>query len=65
MKYDETSWDVQPRAGWDAFQHARQRVGDRMWVDSQLHNIVREGRREILAAREATAPDCQVRDATD
>ena len=64
MRLVETTWEHQPRGGWDAFQAARIRVGDVMWADSQLHNIVRHA--VVTSQRSAdAAPDCQLCDATD
>lgn len=64
MRLGETTWEHQPRGGWEAFQAARIRVGDVMWADSQLHNIVRRVMVTPQTAGDA-APACQLAAATD
>jgi hypothetical protein len=57
-------WDNEPQAGWREYQAARQRVADLMWIDSQLHEVVRSVCRD-RGERVPTSSDCQLDDATD
>lgn len=61
----EHNWDTSPMAGWREFRAALARQKDSMWVDTQLHHVLVDARRELANEGEGEATVTQLNDATD